>query len=64
MSFEHNGRGRLINGWLRLTSRVRGTTAGSRSVTSIHQFVRFAESVPISTSPILFTPLFAVTMLP
>ena len=29
-----------------------------------YQFVRFVESVPISISPILFTPLFAVTMLP
>jgi hypothetical protein len=28
------------------------------------QFVRFAESVPISMSPILLTPLLAVTMLP
>ena len=30
----------------------------------VRQFVRFAESAPISTSAILFTPLFAVTMLP
>ena len=31
---------------------------------STRQFVRPPDSVPISTRPILFTPLFAVTMWP
>lgn len=37
---------------------------GRRDQAPVPQFDRFAESAPISTSAILFTPLFAVTMLP
>ena len=67
---DYQAHGAVLRRYSRSIRRLTGDGADTvaikpgSSVCPVRQFVRFADSVPISTSPILLTPLLAVTMLP